>query len=260
MSYFGIDIGCTAIKFGEVDLRQEIQTSGFDMRLIPQTQRTERYTEALLEILKVGKNYQGIGIGFPSVVWPEGIMNLEIKFDDIWQSLHAALKTENIPHYAINDADAAGFAEVYNPEADALRKGVTIVLTLGTGIGSGLFLDGKLVPNTEFGMMEVSGMMAEELAAASVKWRDGLSLEDWAKGLQKVLNQIEIVLSPDHILLGGGISSEFEDFQKYLTTKHAILAPAHYRNQAGVIGAAMFAAYRMGEYQFSEQAIEKIHA
>lgn len=68
MSYFGIDIGCTAIKFGEVDLRQEIQTSGFDMRLIPQTQRTERYTEALLEILKVGKNYQGIGIGFPSVV------------------------------------------------------------------------------------------------------------------------------------------------------------------------------------------------
>lgn len=257
MSYFGIDIGCTAIKFGEVDLLQEIQTNGFDMRLIPQTQRTERYTEALMEILQLGKSFTGIGIGFPSVVWQDGIMNLEIKFNDIWQRLHSYLSIEKVPHFAINDADAAGFAEIYNPQAESLRKGVTIVLTLGTGIGSGLFLDGKLVPNTEFGMMEVNGMMAEELAAASVKWRDGLSLEEWAKGLQKVLNQIEIVLSPDHILLGGGISSDFEEFQKYLTTKHAILAPAHYRNQAGVIGAAMYAAYQLGEYQFYEPASEK---
>jgi len=257
MSYFGIDIGCTAIKFGEVDLRQEIQTNGFDMRLIPQTQRTERYGEALLEILQLGKQFDGIGIGFPSVVWPQGIMDLEIKFNEIWQMLHKTLSAENVPHFAINDADAAGFAEIYNPAADELRKGVTIVLTLGTGIGSGLFLDGKLVPNTEFGMMEVNGKMAEELAAASVKWRDSLSMQEWAKGLQKVLNQIELVLSPDHILLGGGISTEFEDFQNYLFTKHAILAPAHYRNQAGVIGAAMYAAYNVGEYQFDEPAAEK---
>ncbi len=257
MSYFGIDIGCTAIKFGEVNLRQEIQISGFDMRLIPQTQRTEKYSEALLEILQLGKHFDGIGIGFPSVVWPQGIMDLEIKFNEIWQMLHKTLSAENVPHFAINDADAAGFAEIYNPAAEELRNGVTIVLTLGTGIGSGLFLDGKLVPNTEFGMMEVNGKMAEELAAASVKWRDSLSLEEWAKGLQKVLNQIELVLSPDHILLGGGISTEFEDFQKYLTTKHALLAPAHYRNQAGVIGAAMYAAYRVGEYQFDEPAAEK---
>jgi polyphosphate glucokinase len=248
MSYFGIDIGCTAIKFGEVNLDNEIQTNGFDMRLISQTKRTEKYTETLTELIQLGKNSSGIGLGFPSVVWENGIMDLEIKFNKIWKKVDQILLEENIPHFALNDADAAGFAEVYNPQAAELRKGVTLVLTLGTGIGSGLFLDGKLVPNTELGMLEVGGMMAEELAAASIKWRDSLSMEDWASRLQKVITQIEILLSPDHILLGGGISSDFEEFRKFLSTKHASLEAAHFRNQAGVVGAAMYAAYRSGEF------------
>jgi len=248
MNYFGIDIGCTAIKFGEVEFGSEIKTIDFDMALIPQTQRTEKYTEALVDLISSAESYKGIGIGFPSVVWEHGIMNLDIAFNDIWQKVDGILRQKNVSHFAINDADAAGFAELYNPGAAEYRKGVTIVLTLGTGIGSGLFLDGKLLPNSEFGMIEIKGMLAEHYAAPSILRRDNLTLQDWAARLQEVITQVEIILSPDHILLGGGISSDFEDYRPFLTTKYAKLAPAFYRNQAGVIGAAMYAAYRSDDY------------
>jgi polyphosphate glucokinase len=248
MNYFGIDIGCTAIKFGEVSLDREIETHNFDMLLIPQTQRTQKYTDALLRLIQHAEEYKGIGVGFPSVVWEDGIMNLDIEFNDIWQKLVKVFRQKNVPHFAINDADAAGFAEVYHPGASELRKGLTIVLTLGTGIGSGIFLNGKLCPNSELGMIEINGMMAETFAAASVKHREGLSMEEWASRLQRVISQIEIILSPDHILLGGGISSDYEDYCSLLSTKRSTLGPAYYRNQAGVIGAAMYAAYRSNEY------------
>jgi polyphosphate glucokinase len=248
MNYFGIDIGCTAIKFGEVEFGKEIGVLDFDMMLIPQTQRTEKYTEALVGLIEFAQQYKGIGIGFPSVVWEDGIMNLDIRFDDIWQKVNKILNEKKVPHFAINDADAAGFAELYNPGAAEFRKGVAIVLTLGTGIGSGMFLDGKLVPNTELGMIYINGMMAEHYAAASIKRRDNLSMQDWAARLQEVITQIEIILSPDHILLGGGISSDFEEYRTFLSTKRANLAPAYFRNQAGVVGAAMYAAYRSHDY------------
>lgn len=248
MNYFGIDIGGTAIKYGEVIFGSEIETLGFDMMLIPQTLRTQKYSEALLKLVQNADRYKGVGIGFPSVVWEHGIMNLEIQFDEIWKKVDRALSQKKIPHFAINDADAAGFAELYNPGAEEYRKGVTIVLTLGTGIGSGIFLDGKLLTNSELGMIEIEGMMAELFAAPSVKRRDNLSMQEWASRLQKVINQIEIILSPDHILLGGGISSDYEEYRTYLTTKYAKLAPACFRNQAGVVGAAMYAAYRSNDY------------
>ena len=161
------------------------------------------------------------------------------------------LQEKDIPHFALNDADAAGFAEVYQPEAVALRRGVAVVLTLGTGIGSGVFVDGKLLPNSELGMLEIHNVMAEEYAAASVIRRENLSIQSWATRLQEVINQIEIILSPDHLILGGGISSDFEQYRPFLSTKRAILAPARYRNQAGVIGAGMFAAYRLNSCSFN---------
>jgi polyphosphate glucokinase len=248
MSYFGIDIGCTAIKYGEVTLAEEIETTSFDMMLIPKTKRTERYTNALIGLVDSTNKYQGLGIGFPSVVWDDGIMNLEIRFNDIWAAVQEFLNSKNVPHFAINDADAAGFAELYHPQAGALRKGVTIVLTLGTGVGSAIFLDGKLLPNTEFGMLDINGMMIEQYVAPSIKRKENLSMKEWSARLQEVIEKIETVLSPDHILLGGGISSDFEKYRQYLKTKRAVLGPAYYRNQAGVVGAAMYAAYRMDEY------------
>jgi polyphosphate glucokinase len=248
MSYFGIDIGGTAIKFGEVNFGEEIITKDFDMMLIPQTLRTEKYTDAIVCLLETADKYKGIGIGFPSVVWKDGIMNLDVRFNDIWNVACRTLTEKGIPHFAINDADAAGFAELYNPVAAELRKGITIVLTLGTGIGSAIFLDGKLLPNSEFGMIEIHGIQAEHYAAASIKRRDGLAMQEWALRLQEYIVQIETILSPDHIILGGGISSDFEEYRPFLSTQRATLGPAFYRNQAGVIGAAMYAAYCSNEY------------
>jgi polyphosphate glucokinase len=248
MNYFGIDIGGTAIKFGKVNFGQEITITDFDMLLIPQTLRTEKYTDTVVCLLESAEKYKGVGIGFPSVVWEDGIMNLDIQYNDIWNIASRILTEKGIPHFAINDADAAGFAELYNHGAAELRKGITIVLTLGTGIGSAIFLDGKLLPNSEFGMIEIHGIQAEHYTAASIKRRDGLTMHEWASRLQEYIAQIEIILSPDHIILGGGISSDFEEYQPFLSTQRATLGPAFYRNQAGVIGAAMYAAYRSNEY------------
>jgi|WetSurMetagenome_2_1015567.scaffolds.fasta_scaffold03129_5 polyphosphate glucokinase len=246
MEYFGIDIGCTAIKYGCVTLQREIKINDFDMLLMPQTCRTEKYTDALTHLLQNASIYKAIGIGFPSVVWDDGIMDLEIKFNDIWIQISELVRTVNVPCFAINDADAAGYAEVCHPSASALRKGVTVVLTLGTGIGSGVFLDGKLFPNTEFGMIEMHGMLAEHYTAASIKRRDSLSIQEWTSRLQEYLTKIEILLSPDHIIIGGGISADFESYRHLLKTNRAALLPAYYRNQAGVIGAAMNAAIHTG--------------
>jgi polyphosphate glucokinase len=253
MNYYGIDIGGTAIKYGEVCFEEEIKTQCFDMLLIPQTSRNKRYANAIASLLQTAEKYKGVGIGFPSVVWENGIMNLDIQYNEIWNMASSLLSEKNIPHFAINDADAAGFAELYNPGASELRKGVTIVLTLGTGIGSAIFLNGRLLPNSELGMIEIQGTQAEHYAAASIKRRNGLAMKEWALRLQEYLTQIEIILSPDHIVLGGGISSDFEEFRPFLTTKHADLVPAFYRNQAGVIGAAMYSAFRAKDYFIDDQ-------
>jgi polyphosphate glucokinase len=248
MDYFGIDIGYTAIKFGEVRFGEKIEISNFDMMLIPQTSRTEKYTKAILDLFQPVNKVKGVGIGFPSVVWEDGIINLDIQFNEIWKKVAGFMQEKGIPHYALNDADAAGFAELCNPMAIQLRKGVTLVMTLGIGIGSALFLDGRLLPNTEFGLAEIHGIWGENYTAASVKAKEKLSMKDWAARLQEYLSYLEILLSPDHIVIGGGISSDFKEFMPYLKTKRAKVYPAQYRNQAGVIGAAMFAAYKQNDY------------
>lgn len=248
MNYFGIDVGCTSIKHGGVHISEQIETENFDMLLIPQVMRTEKYTDAILDLLRSARNYAGVGIGFPSVVWSDGILNLEIKFNDIWVKASQLAKELGVPCFAINDADAAGFAELYQPGAAELRKGVTIVLTLGTGIGSALFLNGQLLPNTELGMLELHGMDIELFAAPSVKRRDNLSMQIWAERLQDFISHLEIIFSPDHIVLGGGISTDYEEYRPFLTTKRAKLGPAYYRNQAGVVGAAMYAASCCSQY------------
>jgi polyphosphate glucokinase len=248
MNFFGIDIGGTSIKHGGVRIGEQIETENFDTVLIPQVMRAEKYTDAILGLLRSAQKYAGVGIGFPSVVWDDGIMNLDIKFNDIWvKALHQA-KELGMPCFAINDADAAGFAELSYPGAVELRKGVTIVLTLGTGIGSALFLNGQLLPNTEFGMLKLHGMDVELFAAPSVKQRDNLTMQIWAERLQDFLSHLETIFSPDHIVLGGGISTDYAEYRPFLTTKRAKLRPAHYRNQAGVVGAAMYAAACCNQY------------
>jgi polyphosphate glucokinase len=240
MAYFGIDIGCTSIKYGVVDFTEGTQVSGFDTVFISQNERTEKYLDALNSLLKDTAAYQAVGIGFPSIVQRDQIMNLSIAWGDIWQAIAPIVRTQDTGCYALNDADAAGFAEVYRQGAENLRKGVCIIITLGTGIGSAIFINGRLLPNSELGLLEMHGMAAEQYAAASVKTSLELSMEVWAARLQEYLTMVETLFYPDTLILAGGISNDFESFKSLLTTR-AVLQPAYYRKQAGVIGAALYA-------------------
>jgi polyphosphate glucokinase len=247
MNFLGVDIGCTSIKYGLVSLVEEIRISNFDMIFVPQKSRTEKYIDSIRFLTERLSSYQAAGFGFPSVVLDNQIQNLTIEFNAIWLRTIELFQKINIPCFALNDADAAGIAEVYRKEASVLRKGVTVVITLGTGIGSAVFLDGKLLPNTEMGLFEVHGMRAENYAAPSVKTKESLSWVEWSCRLQEYLFILEKLLCPDHLVLGGGISADFEEYSRLLSTQ-APLQPAFYRNQAGVVGAAMFAAVQTQQY------------
>jgi polyphosphate glucokinase len=248
MKFLGIDIGCTSIKYGLVYLEDVIEVENFDFIFISQASRTRKYIDALTYLIESMMPYQAVGFGFPSVVLENKVRDTTPEFFEIWNRIEPLVAARHIPYCTLNDADAAGVAEVYRREADVLRRGVTLVITLGTGVGSAVFLNGDLLPNTEFGMLEMHGMKAEDYMAASVKTRDALSLAEWSGRLQEYLLIVEKLLTPDHIVIGGGVSAEFEDYHSQLQIR-APLRPAYYRNQAGVIGAAMFAAYKTNQYE-----------
>jgi polyphosphate glucokinase len=250
MDFLGIDIGCTSIKYGKVCIGEEISVCSFDQAFVPQSTRPDEYVDLLLRLAKIDGPYPAVGFGFPSRVWDDEIKNLSIRYNDIWTGVNQVLRAKNIHCYALNDADAAGVAEVYCQQGAALRTGVTIVITLGTGIGSAIFSDGKLMPNSELGMMDLHGMHAEKYAAASIKTNEGLSLSEWAARLQEYLLLVEKIFAPDRIVLGGGISADFEEYRSLLNPARTKLLPAFYRNQAGVIGAAMYAAEKSRQYDF----------
>jgi polyphosphate glucokinase len=142
----------------------------------------------------------------------------------------------------LNDADAAGLAEM-SYGAGAGVKGVVVLLTLGTGIGSALFLDGRLVPNTEFGHLEMRGMEGEHWAAASVRERQRLSWAKWSERLSEYIDALDRLIWPDLVILGGGVSRKAEKFVPRLEVRPAVVA-AKLENRAGIIGAAMRASER----------------
>jgi polyphosphate glucokinase len=150
----------------------------------------------------------------------------------------------------INDADAAGLAEIAYGAGEG-RMGTVLLLTLGTGIGSALFIDGRLVPNTEFGHLEYHGKDAETLISGAARDRRRLGWKRWAREFGAYLDRIELYISPDLIILGGGVSKEAPKWQRYITTR-AELVLAEYLNTSGIIGAAYAAAARQLEPQAPE--------
>ena len=140
----------------------------------------------------------------------------------------------------INDADAAGIAEMRFGVGRG-EPGVVIFLTLGTGVGSGLFIDGVLVPNTEFGQMEIRGRAAERRSAAAARIKRGLSWKAWATDLDEHLDRIQQLIWPNLMILGGGVSKNADKFLPRLTVRCPVV-PAQLRNDAGIIGAAIVAA------------------
>jgi polyphosphate glucokinase len=143
----------------------------------------------------------------------------------------------------LNDADAAGVAEI-KYGAGQERKGLVLMVTLGTGIGTALFWNGKLIPNSELGHLEIDGVDYESMASYSAKEREGLSFAGWAKKLTKYFNMVDRLLSPDLIIIGGGVSKQHEEFLPLIETKIKIV-PAESKNNAGIIGAAFIARRRL---------------
>jgi polyphosphate glucokinase len=182
-----------------------------------------------------------VGIGLPGVVL-DGVLKTAANIDAAWidypitQKLSKALKR---PVTIVNDADAAGTAEM-RFGVGAGRPGVVVLLTLGTGVGSAVFVDGKLVPNTEFGQMEIRGRPAERRSASVARTRRGLSWKAWAQDLDEHLIRIDELIWPELIILGGGVSKNADKYIPRLTVRPPVVA-AQLRNDAGIIGAAIVA-------------------
>ncbi len=240
MKVLGIDIGGTGIKGAPVIIESgEISSDRFRVPT-PKGGCPQDVAKSVKAIVKHFSWKGKIGISLPLRI-RNGVACTAANIDDSWVGLDiVALFSDALGTKiaTLNDADAAGYAEIhYGAGKDA--KGKTLVLTLGTGIGSSLFMNSILVPNLELGHLRMSGSTAEVLAANSTRKRHHLSWETWAERLQSYLTYIEFLLDPDLIILGGGISrpKRLKHYFHLLSTR-AHLLPAHFQNEAGIIGAA----------------------
>jgi polyphosphate glucokinase len=183
-----------------------------------------------------------IGVTFPAVV-RHGVIYSAANVDKAWLDTDADelfTKAVNAPVQVVNDADAAGLAEVrFGAGRDV--KGVVMVLTFGTGIGSGLFVDGVLVPNTELGHIEIDGHDAEKKAAAAARDREGLSWKEWSKRVDRYLSTVVRLFSPELIIVGGGVSRKSEKWLPLIDIGTKVV-PAALENEAGIVGAALISA------------------
>ena len=241
MEILGIDIGGSGIKGAPVNTesgdllapRQRIPT--------PQPSKPEAVAEVVAQVAKNFAWKGQIGCGFPAVI-RSGVAYTAANVSKKWIGTDAASLFSagtGCPVCVVNDADAAGLAEM-TFGAGRGQKGLVLIVTIGTGIGTALFTDGHLVPNMELGHIELGGQDAETYASDAARKREGLSLRRWAKRFNLYLNTLEKLLWPDLIILGGGISKEFEAFRPALKVQ-AEIVPARTLNEAGIIGAALAA-------------------
>ncbi len=234
----GVDVGGSSIKCALVN----VTTGAFAGERFSTPTPAQGSTDTLLAALKtVVANIPGdhaVGLAFPSVI-RNGVVRTAANLNKAWigQPL-AALAREHLqrPVIAINDADAAGLAELRYGAARGV-PGTVLLLTLGTGIGSALFVDGKLVPNTEFGHLQVAGREAERRASGRAKIDQNLDWDGWAGELNLVLKEMHALLWPDLIVLCGGITEEPEKFMDKLHCE-ARLCIGALRSEAGIVGAA----------------------
>lgn len=240
---FGIDIGGSGIKGAPVNLSRG-ELAGDRLRIpTPQPSLPEAVADTVAELLSTFEieDDMPVGVTFPAVI-QHGVAKTAANVHDSWIGTDVdALLTERTGHdvFVVNDADAAGIAEV---EFGAGRDvpGVVLVTTLGTGVGTAMFIDGELVPNTELGHLLLHGTDAEKYMAESVREREGLDWATWAGRLQEYYAHLEFLFSPDLFIVGGGVSKKHKQFLPLLDLETPIV-PAGLRNEAGIIGAAALA-------------------
>ncbi|HEU0191406.1 MAG TPA: ROK family protein [Mycobacterium sp.] len=239
---FGIDIGGTGIKGGIVDLDTG-QLIGERYKLpTPHPATPPEVAKVVAEVVNHFDWTGPLGVTYPGVV-TDGVVRTAANVDDSWIGVNAgdviAAELGGRHVVVLNDADAAGLAEErYGAGKD--NSGVIVLLTFGTGIGSAVILNGKLLPNTEFGHLEVGGKEAEHRAASSVKEAKDWSYKKWTKQVTKVLVAIENALCPDLFIAGGGISRKADKWLPLLENRTPVVA-AVLQNSAGIVGAAMAA-------------------
>ena len=240
----GVDIGGTGIKAGIVDLEKGELISSRVRVSTPEGAEPKDVLAAVqqvLETLEVADSDLPLGVAFPAIV-KRGMTLSAANISPLWVDLEAEKFFESglgRDITFVNDADAAGVAEVRHGAARG-QQGLTILTTLGTGVGSAFLYDGVLVPNTELGHLEIDGHDAERRAAYSAMERESLTWEAWAERLQRYYSVVEFLFSPDLFVVGGGVSKHQEQFLPLLELKTPIV-PAVHRNNAGLLGAASLA-------------------
>jgi len=244
----GIDVGGSGIKAAVVDVEAGRFRSERLRVATPNPSTPDAVLGSVARLIKRLAESGGlgdatpVGIGLPGVAI-DGILKSAANIDAAWIDFPVVERLTRLigrPVSIINDADAAGIAEM-RFGVGREQPGVVIFLTLGTGVGSGVFIDGTLVPNTEFGQMEIRGRAAEKRSAAAARTRRGLSWKAWTTDLDEHLDRIQQLMWPNLMILGGGVSKSADKFIPRLTVRCTVV-PAQLRNDAGIIGAAIVAA------------------
>jgi polyphosphate glucokinase len=236
----GIDIGGTGIKAAPVDTATGALIAERQKLPTPHPATPEAVVDVATELVQAFDWTGPAGITFPGVV-VDGVIHTAANVDHSWigvDALKAFTAGTKLTVTVLNDADAAGVAEMRFGAGKGVG-GTVLLLTFGTGIGSALFTDGVLVPNTEFGHIEIRGKDAERRASELAREEHALSWGSWAGRVEEYLSHVDALLSPTLIIIGGGVSRKADKFLPLLTGLRAKVVPATLQNDAGIVGAAM---------------------
>jgi len=239
MEILGIDIGGSGIKGAIVDTTKGVLLTERYRLPTPQPATPEAVIDTVDEVIAFFNWKAPVGCGFPAAIVDEVVMTAS-NIDNGWLGKHASeeiTKNTGCPAHLINDVDAAGLAEVAYGAGKGVA-GTVIMVAAGTGIGTALFRDGRLFPNTELGHLILKEGAAEDYAANSVRKNEELSWEEWGGRFNEYLNHLDFLLWPDLFIMGGGVSKNHEEYFKYFKLRPKIV-PAEMLNEAGIIGAAL---------------------
>ncbi len=239
---FGVDVGGSGVKGAPVEVGSGRLLTARERIETPQPATPSAVTRVVVDLVAASAWGGPIGLTIPGVV-RRGVVETAANIDPGWigTDVVALMRDEHgVETVALNDADAAGVAEMTHG-AGRGRGGVVVLVTFGTGIGTALFNDGVLVPNTELGHLELRGADAELHAAARVRKAEGLGWDEWGRRADEYLRLLDLVIQPDLIIVGGGVSKKADRWLGELTLSTEVV-PAELRNDAGIVGAAMAAA------------------
>jgi polyphosphate glucokinase len=240
----GVDIGGSGIKGAPIDLATGELVSDRLRIPTPSPATPDAMGPIIVEVIQhfEPESTVPVGVTFPGVI-QDGVVRTAANLDPSWVGvdLGEIIRTgTGVTARVMNDAGAAGYGEFQYGAAHG-QDGLVLMVTLGTGIGTALIADGRLVPNTELGHLVIDGNDAEEFAAESARERHDLNWTEWAVHVNRYLQEMERLLWPDLIIIGGGVSKEYEHFVPLLSLR-APVVPAELRNEAGIVGAAALAA------------------